>query len=449
MNYTPNYNDPRVVKRIIHAIGFSLGVMSTTKPHPWSTRYIDKYFGNQSHDLSKFLREQLLICTNDRYNKDLGQCKEYLLNERGVDYLRGKINMDKSQEDLLKQHNNTHIITTPSVSQVPLEIRHFVKTEFADELSTGNFNYNEKSNRLWHNLQSLKSQYRKPIFAEYGYEYNYDIQSCAPTLIMQYSRQLGNDIWMPAIQRYIDNKHEVRTELADKTGLDIKTVKVLINALFCGAKVGYGEYFQLSELVNHDRGIIEFLKQDEYITELRNDIKTCWEYIIPEIPRRRDAKTNRLKPITPRDKWHIYFRLECEVMTSIRKFISSNNQLKCFLEHDGWVCNQELDTNKLNLFVLEETGFDVKLDLVIHNSNINGSNQEDTSEVTNIVKKQHNNTHIITTPSVSQVNNDKRHFLIDKAKRKREYDRDRQRRIRQKESDLTNEIINQWKQDNE
>jgi ribose 5-phosphate isomerase RpiB len=444
MNYEPNYNDPRVINRIIHAIGFSLGVMSTTKPHPWSTRYIDKYFGNQSHDLSKFLREQLLICTSDRYNKDTGQCKEYLLNQQGIDYLRSKINLNKSSEDSmgsLKQHNNTHIITTPSVSQVPSEIRHFVKKEFSNELETGQFNYNEKSNRLWHNLQSLKSHYRRPIFAEYGYEYNYDIQTCAPTLIMQYSRQLGNDLWMPALQRYIDDKTKERERLSVDTGLDIKTVKVLINALFCGAKVGYGEYFQISELVNHDRSIIEFLKQDQYITDLRNDIKTCWEYIIPEIPRRRDAKTNRLKPISPKDKWHIYFKLECEVMTCIRKFISNNNQLKCFLEHDGWVCNQELDTISLNQYILEQTGFDVKLDLVIHKD----KSSEDSMESL----KQHNNTHIITTPSVSQVGNEKRHFLIDKAKRKREYDRDRQRRIRQKENELTAGIINQWKQDNE
>jgi hypothetical protein len=85
--YQPNFNNPRVVSRCKLALGFACGVMSENKSHPWSTRYIDKFFGNQRNDLSKYLRKTLLICTDEyyRYNSDdKNKCKEYRLNKEGV-----------------------------------------------------------------------------------------------------------------------------------------------------------------------------------------------------------------------------------------------------------------------------------------------------------------------------------------------------------------------------
>ncbi len=121
MAYTPNFNDPRVIARSKQAIGFACGVMSTTKPHAWSSRYIDKYFGISSNKLSRYLRDKLLICTDDyyRYNSTSNQCKQYKLNQTGLDYLREQLKL-------------THIQTYPSVLQV-------AKSDHTDELATGNF----------------------------------------------------------------------------------------------------------------------------------------------------------------------------------------------------------------------------------------------------------------------------------------------------------------------
>jgi hypothetical protein len=66
-DYQPNFNDPRVLSRIKTALGFACAVMSETKSHPWSSRYIDKFFGSQRNDLSKYLRKTLLICTDEFY----------------------------------------------------------------------------------------------------------------------------------------------------------------------------------------------------------------------------------------------------------------------------------------------------------------------------------------------------------------------------------------------
>ena len=97
MNYTPNFSDKRTRARCLRALGFACGVMSTTKPHEWSTRYIDKYFGISSNDLSKYLRTTLLICTDQRYwfnvDTEKSKCKEYILNESGVRELKRNLNL--------------------------------------------------------------------------------------------------------------------------------------------------------------------------------------------------------------------------------------------------------------------------------------------------------------------------------------------------------------------
>jgi hypothetical protein len=156
-------------------------------------------------------------------------------------------------------------------------------------------------------------------------------------------------------------------ELGNEAELEPKKVKVLINALFCGARLGNNKSFALSELLEHDTAKIVYLQQNEFISELRKEIKTIWEYITPTMSRSRNIKTKRLKPISSRDKWNIYFRLESEVMNSIKKFIKQNN-LKCFLEHDGWVCDNEINTNELLKAIEIQTGFQIKLKLEKRNT---------------------------------------------------------------------------------
>jgi hypothetical protein len=381
MTYAPNFNDPRVISRITHALGFSLAVMSTDKEHPWSTRVIDKYFGSQRNDLSKYLRSTLLICTNQRYNKDTGECKSYKLNQLGVDYLKQVLtnsmgsNDSKESNGMSKNHyNNSLLILYPSVVEVgspqfdQLVVASFVHKEYHNELNSGKFEYTEKSSRLWHSFQSVRSVHRKPILANYGYIYEYDIVACAPTLLLQYSRQLGNDIWLPRIHEYLENRSLVRTRLAKEAELDVKDIKVLINALFCGAKLGCNHSFALSHLLNHDLAKITFLKQDTFLSELKEEIKIMWSYLNQEIPRVKKTDKNgklRLVPISSRDKWNIYFRLECEVMTSIRKYINTN-QLKCFLEHDGWSCQDKINIEQLMIHINNDTGYDVQLEMKIN-----------------------------------------------------------------------------------
>jgi hypothetical protein len=227
MTYNPNFNDPRVQKRIQHALGFVKGVLTTTKPKSWSTRYLDTHLGSQRNQLSKYLREVLLITTNPHWNKDTGKCKEYLLNESGVRYLRGRIDntitdtweeYGVSSETLEKKTTTLSIpycSGSPSITQTwdYRLVNDWCRREFQRELEELSFEYTEKSDRLWHPLQNIRSQYRSPILAESGLVHQYDIAAAAPTLIHQHAQQLGMDLWLDTLRNYLKNKTQIRYQL--------------------------------------------------------------------------------------------------------------------------------------------------------------------------------------------------------------------------------------------
>ena len=360
MTYQPNFKDPRVVARARRAIGFVCGVMSTTKPQEWSSRYLDQYLGKSNNPLSRYLREKLVICVDDyyRYNtSERGICKKYLLNQKGLDYLR----------DNLKTSN---IQTYPSVLQV-------AKEDHSAELDTGLFLYTDKSNRLWHPLQRYRKEMRTQILVDHGYHNHYDISTCAPTLIHQASQRIPElidtrgkwqqgpmDLYLFALRKYLNEKDQVRSEVAQSIDLPLAAVKEIINALFAGAVISRNKDSDIYQILLGDISRIEWLRQDTYIQELVSDIKTCWEYLRPVMPlrtKKTSKGTERRLPVTSRQKWHLYFELERQVINSVRTYMEERN-IKYFLIHDGWSCNREIDLDELNVYVRNMTGFDLQFD---------------------------------------------------------------------------------------
>lgn len=371
MSYTPNFNDSRIVRRIRHALGFTLGVLSSTKPHQWSTRYIDKHFGGKGNDLARYLRSLLLITTNNVWNKDSGRCKEYVSNPTGILYLRSvlKGTTSVSYEEFCSNNNEEnpttsipYCLTSFSCDEVYDYnlVRDWVIREYGNELNT-EFKYEDRSSRLWHPIQNIKTQYRRDIMREQGYQFNYDISCCAPTLILRHAQELGLDEWMPAIQELIADKAGVRNSLASEVGVEVSKIKVLINSLFCGARLGCNPQFALSELFDHDRAVIMCLQQNAYLTQLRNNIKQCWYQIEPTLVKRVDVATGRKFPLSSKQKWGRYFELERVVQSSIRRYLESIDNAY-FLEHDGWCCKEPVECDSLVEWVYQDTGYYIRID---------------------------------------------------------------------------------------
>ena len=370
--YTPNARDPRVHNRIKKAFGFACGVLSHDKSHGWSTRYIDRYFGQQQNPLSQWLRGQLLICTNDLYNKDAGITKQYRLNETGANYIRYLLKGGSGTvQDYAEQFPAQDLDVLIATDQHQFDeqcVAQWVSREYAHELESGEFNYDDKSHRLWHPLQSVKRMYKKPILAQHGFQYHYDIQCAAPTLIHQHAQRQQDpmDLYLFALRRYLEDRTHIRKQIAQAMEIDVRTAKVIVNALFSGARIGNNPDFALSQLLGNDPAKIQFLKEDPYITELRADIKTCWTYITPSMTRRSILDKNnktRMLPISSREKWMRYFDLERTVLNAVIDYMKSHN-MKYFLEHDGWACSQAIDLTQLSQCIFERTGYQVEFECV-------------------------------------------------------------------------------------
>lgn len=403
MKYIPNLQDRRTQKRIKQALGFVRGCMSETKPHSWSTRYIDKHLGQNNNSLGNFLRRHLIIETNNRYTKGYtkrGICKEYILNKQGYDYIKElyttksyitfieyKSHMDslsdikKSVEllDLLYHKDNYN--SYPSALQVTDRglVHDWCIDQFKTEFDNLDFIYEDKSNRLWHPIQNVRKQDKKHIFSEYGLRYQYDIVCCAPTLIHQYSHQVPlvvkdgkyiqgpMDLYLFAVQRYLQDRISVRKEIANEAQIPEKLVKIIINALFAGAQLGHNPRSAIYKLLNGDKARIEFLKQHQYIIELRSDIKTVWEYLRPVMTTRYKTTKRGMRrrlALSSRDKWNLYFDLERQVLNIIRSYLDSTGN-KYFLEHDGFTTQQEVNQTELLDVIHEKTGFILNLDMEI------------------------------------------------------------------------------------
>jgi len=361
MTYEPNFNDPRIQLRARRALGFALGVLSETSPRQWSTRYLDTYFGQQQNQLSQWLRKELVIVTDEHWNKDTGVCKSYVLNRQGADNLATLLEVK-----VFDKHTHIPYCIT---SQENI-IKEWCQSEFSKELATKEFTYEEKSNRYWHPLQNVRSQYRREVLADADLTYQYDIECCAPTLIMYRAHQLGMSEYLFAMRSYLKRRTEIRDMISRDLEIPQEITKRIINALFCGARIARNPDSDIFQYLNEDPARLIALREHPYIQQLRKEIKLCWSYIeSSEAYEKRYTITKKgnqkRQPMNSRRKWGVYFQLEQEVMAVVRHHLDSTNN-KYFLEHDGWTSLRAVDEQLVEELIKTQTGFTVKLNLDKH-----------------------------------------------------------------------------------
>lgn len=361
MNYSPNLKDPRVIERVKHAYVFTKiiqGHRTQQNEYNLSQTLIDKHFGQSQTNLSKWLRKNLLTCVNHGYSIEAHVTKKYKINETGSAIIRRALKDGIVTESINYKKENSNPANIRFDDKLVKEV---VQRDYANELSTGNFTYTDKSGRLWHPIQNVKRESKKQILAESGYKWQYDIEACAPTLILQHAQHLGMDEYLFAINDYLKNKDARRNDIAELADVPLRTAKVVINALFCGARLGATEEFALFHELQCDESRVIVLREDEFITNLRADIKTCWDTIKTTMQRRttidKNGNTRRI-PISSRQRWGRYFDLERQVLNAIKKFLKKTDN-KHFTEHDGWACERQVDEVALKAFIKSETGFDV------------------------------------------------------------------------------------------
>lgn len=362
--YTPNFQDKRINKRCRNAIGFTRALLSEDKPRQMSTRFIDKHFGLSSRPLSAFLRDRLLICSDDHYSMDSGKCKSYIINKSGLYDLLDLL-------DTKKDNDITTTINYPSVTVLDEALR-WANETYHEQLTSKEFEYKEQSNRLFNPIQNIRSELRKPLLASHGLRYEYDIATAAPTLLYQYSFMTPSATGevLETLEHYIENKAAVREKLASEAEVSGKTIKVIINALFAGAYLSKHPDTSIYKELDGDIARIEFLKQHPYLTALREDIKKMWEPIKADYPvtyYTTKSGKRRKNPFNAQAKWSVYFNLERDILEIIRDYLATTNN-RVFLEHDGFTSTKPVDLTDLTQLIKNCTGFDLTIEGKVNDS---------------------------------------------------------------------------------
>lgn len=340
MTYTPNFNDPRMKRKISKALDFVQRYVSS-KHNFLSQTQINKYFGQGQLASSKWLRDQLLICVDHHWNMQTGKCKMYCRNEQGF-------------EELRKIIGGSFPITP----------------EESEELIQGEFEYKEISDRYWNTLQNIPSEKRSRLFADHGFRYNYDIKAAAPRLISQYARILGFDEPTPGLDAYLSDPSMIREEIAKDTGASTDEVKLTINALIHGSPLSHHWDSKLLGDLKGKHNLIDQFRSNRQITILREEFSDLWKFIKNNSgkPQRiitdKKGRTRSLS-LRSRDKSQIYREIEKEVMNCVVRYLTKNKN-KHFREHDGWRCQSVVDETELRTYVRNQTGYVIELSFEIY-----------------------------------------------------------------------------------
>ena len=369
--YEPNFNNPRVLKKVDKALKFVTRYLR--RPSNSSKSQLDKHLGRSNDNLGKYLREKLLITTNNWYSKDWHISKQYMYNQvevanliqltTGISTRHAVLSSDE-----LKGCSSNQLSTNKHISHNnQYSVRQVIDTyvhdtavqDFSDELKTGDFNYTEKNDfpRLMHPLQNMPVKTRNKLLTDNDFAYEYDIVCCAPSVILYYSYQLGTGEWMPTIDDYINNRKERRETLAIELEVDVMTIKKIINAMFCGAYISKNrKYSSVYKLLDYDDDKIVFIKENEWLQNLKQEIKQCWAHIKPHYPQyiRKTKNGKHRWQLYAKDKWNIYFNLERECLNHIQTYLNHNN-IKNFLIHDGWHTNKSINIVDLEDYVYNNT----------------------------------------------------------------------------------------------
>lgn len=331
MTYKPCFTDPRVLRRIKSSLDW-VSTYVSNKHHWLSSREIQRKFGSLSRPLGQYLKTKLLICTNTYYSNITHVCQQYKLNQEG--YL-----------DLCKQIGYDPKIQISVAQQL--------------ELDTGEFQYKQQSYREYHPLQNLPKRIKRPLLSSKGFRHEYDIRCAAQTLILQHARSLGFNRPTPALDRYIQDRTAVRSEISDQLGIDKLTVKRIMTALLNGASISTWHENMIFSYVNYNTMMISQLRENSYIKQYHKEIKLMWRSVRSHRDMRPGERFNA------KMKSEIYRICEDSVRSVIKRYLRKTKN-QAFIEHDGWSCHKPVDIERLQYEVKRQTGFVIELDWTIH-----------------------------------------------------------------------------------
>lgn len=340
MSYQPKLTDPRVQRRVIAGVRAVEKYVKPNQVYTISQSQRAKWFGMISNPLSVWLDQQLLETVDPYFNMSTGQCKKYRLNESAFANLKSQLGLESY---------------TPS-------------TEIQQQIESGNFEYNEKSDRWYSEAQYIPSKIRGKLLANAGYRYKYDIEAAAPTILLQRAQQIRPDFQAPALQQYIQDRTQVRNQIAAEASATQDQVKLVLNAVLQGSFLSTHSTSKLFDVLNQDYALVSRLKLSTTLQELKTDIKRLWQCLRNEFEREyfEDKNgTKRCRKLSARTKSAYYRKYENEVAKVIQRVLKKQKSRYLWI-HDGWQSDQMTDPNELQTQIRRKTGFVVRIDYEVY-----------------------------------------------------------------------------------
>ena len=223
------------------------------------------------------------------------------------------------------------------------------RTHLEKGLST-DFEYRDWNHRLWNGLQNINSA-DKPIYWKGIFPWDYDIVNSAPTTLYQLGAMNGaSKLLLEPIQHYIDHREEYLKFVSMTCRVSQKCAKKFFTSLFNGAVLSTSyKQSTLGTLGGNASGVLK-LKESVGIRALLTSIKYLNSF---------------LERVFQEDAWQVYFRHERANLDIMRAYLDSLGALY-FLEHDGFRCDREVDSEFIVTEIKRQTGLNYAMKVRHH-----------------------------------------------------------------------------------
>jgi|688.fasta_scaffold05161_3 hypothetical protein len=243
--------------------------------------------------------------------------------------------------------------------------------------------------RLHHPLQNLKKEARTKLFTDW---YSYDFKACAPSILSQEYFKLVPNGSLPAIEMFIENRKEIRAAIAKQINVEEQTVKRVLTGLFFGQTVPSEkqalwdiEYvaknshkvdrFTFAVINTFGPEIAQKLLSNELFLSIVNECQTKvfkhLAYVLREkattLENGSIQLVNQAGGIKTMNRWnskqavaHWYFGAERLAIDVVSSLLTEMNA-QFLLIHDGFICNQLIDTKVFEQEILNKTGYNLEI----------------------------------------------------------------------------------------
>jgi hypothetical protein len=200
----------------------------------------------------------------------------------------------------------------------------------------------------------MPKKIRNKILHDAGYIYEYDIASCAPTIIIERARKSGVKIpFNKEVDRFFRNPKRYREYIARRANVSTKEVKQTINALIHGSRMSTKSEIFTEILEGSIEKFVRLTANPRFI-KFRKSMGRILRELAGEVENGEDMSFGKRT-----------FMLYTEIEQKIRNvWIDAAKEIgaKILLIHDGFNSDVKMDETELTEKIKEEIGFCVKIE---------------------------------------------------------------------------------------